>query len=231
MNKRAKIDSLHIILIFLAIVLIVVLFWIISQNRSIDTDGDGLSDEKEIKLGTNITNPNTDGDRYLDGEDKEPLKVNSAKIVLSIINEKKDYHVFTLSKDTLLLGLSTSAIIGCGSLTFGACAAKSIPLLDTIDKSLDDTIYSSTGDIIISNIGYDYTEYLNYDIVYKIGGETLKVEQISAGRIDAQNRKTLSYVHDIKMKEIKYIVWDMLVKKQNIELSIENVNYKKYENI
>jgi len=40
-----------------------------SPDSTLDTDDDGLPDVKEIELGTDINNPNTDGDRYTDGEE------------------------------------------------------------------------------------------------------------------------------------------------------------------
>ncbi len=41
-----------------------------------DSDGDGLSDEEETKLGTNPYNPDTDGDGLLDGEEVNNHKTN-----------------------------------------------------------------------------------------------------------------------------------------------------------
>lgn len=41
-----------------------------------DTDGDGLSDEEETKLGTDPYNPDTDGDGLLDGEEVNQYKTN-----------------------------------------------------------------------------------------------------------------------------------------------------------
>ena len=38
-----------------------------------DTDGDGLSDKEELKLGTSPHNPDTDGDTVPDGKDEHPL--------------------------------------------------------------------------------------------------------------------------------------------------------------
>jgi hypothetical protein len=37
----------------------------------LDTDGDGLSDEREARLGLNPANPDTDGDGTLDGQEEE----------------------------------------------------------------------------------------------------------------------------------------------------------------
>jgi hypothetical protein len=39
------------------------------KNILVDTDQDGLNDEWEARLGSDLTNPDTDGDGYLDGEE------------------------------------------------------------------------------------------------------------------------------------------------------------------
>jgi outer membrane protein OmpA-like peptidoglycan-associated protein len=41
-----------------------------------DSDGDGLSDEEEAKIGTDPNNPDTDGDGLLDGEEVEEYKTD-----------------------------------------------------------------------------------------------------------------------------------------------------------
>jgi lipoprotein-anchoring transpeptidase ErfK/SrfK len=41
----------------------------VSAVKAVDTDGDGLSDEIELKLGTDIQFIDTDGDGYKDGEE------------------------------------------------------------------------------------------------------------------------------------------------------------------
>lgn len=41
-----------------------------------DTDGDGLSDEEEAKIGTDPNNPDTDGDGLLDGKEVNKYKTN-----------------------------------------------------------------------------------------------------------------------------------------------------------
>lgn len=40
-------------------------------SRSVDSDNDFLIDERELKLGTDPNNPDTDGDGYLDGIEVE----------------------------------------------------------------------------------------------------------------------------------------------------------------
>lgn len=58
----------------------------IIQKTSKDSDNDGLPDHEEIRLGTNLFNPDTDGDGFLDGVEYktgyDPLKPGAAdKIV------------------------------------------------------------------------------------------------------------------------------------------------------
>ena len=50
-----------------------------------DTDGDGLTDYEEVRIyGTDPLNPDTDGDGYLDGEEvlsgHDPLRGDGAKL-------------------------------------------------------------------------------------------------------------------------------------------------------
>ena len=50
----------------------------------LDNDGDGLTNEEEIRYGTDLNNPDTDGDSYLDGEEVangyDPLDSNGGKL-------------------------------------------------------------------------------------------------------------------------------------------------------
>ncbi len=43
------------------------------DDGNLDSDGDGLTNSEEFELGTNPTNPDTDGDGYNDGNDAAPL--------------------------------------------------------------------------------------------------------------------------------------------------------------
>jgi hypothetical protein len=56
--------------------------------KSLDTDKDGLPDDWEAKLGTNVKNPDTDGDSFKDGEEvnsgHDPLSSKSDLIPKSI---------------------------------------------------------------------------------------------------------------------------------------------------
>jgi hypothetical protein len=62
--------------------------------QQIDTDGDGLSDDWELKFHTNPSNPDTDGDGFKDGQEVDwgynPLAGSGAKLTQTIeVNLKK----------------------------------------------------------------------------------------------------------------------------------------------
>ena len=64
-----------------------------------DTDGDGLSDAEEIKIGTDPLNADTDGDGTSDGKDGFPLdpKLGTASLLDSVIEAIGDrYYVYAI---------------------------------------------------------------------------------------------------------------------------------------
>ncbi len=81
----------------------------------------------------------------------------------------------------------------------------------------------------IANIGNDYTQYVNLDLVYKIGGEILYIAPYQLERLDQNKRIAIPYSYNIKMKDVKYILWDFIVKRSKIEVNIENLDYEKFD--
>lgn len=232
MNKKAQLDGSHWFLIFVLLFVLLFSGWWMLTGKTIDTpldsDGDGLSDKEEDKIGTDINNPNTDGDRYLDGEDEYPLKINSAEIGYYKINEEEDYHILSIAKNTLTMGLASVGLAGCGSSAIGVCAKNSISLFNSIEKSLDDVIYTSSGEVIFSNTGDDYTNYINFNLVYRMSGEVLYELPLEIGRLLPNKRVSVPYSHDLKIGDVKYVFWDMIVSRKKIEVSVERVDYEKF---
>jgi len=71
----------------------------------VDTDGDGLTDEEEARLGTDPRNPDTDGDGLTDGEEvniykTDPLNPDTDYDRLSDGKEVKTYKTNPLVRDT-----------------------------------------------------------------------------------------------------------------------------------
>ena len=71
----------------------------------IDTDGDGLSDDYELKIGTDPLNPDTDGDGLKDGEEvlvykTNPLNPDTDYDMLKDGEEVKKYKTNPLDPDT-----------------------------------------------------------------------------------------------------------------------------------
>lgn len=81
------------------------------ENSLKDTDGDGLSDQEEIRLGTNPKMADTDGDGFLDGDEIrngfDPLKASTG--------DKNDKIVFESPKDIITNGKDTLGIVGSNS--------------------------------------------------------------------------------------------------------------------
>ncbi len=54
---------------------------ITNSNNNVDTDGDELSDEDEISIGTDPQNPDTDGDGIKDGHEVNGVDVNGDEVI------------------------------------------------------------------------------------------------------------------------------------------------------
>lgn len=66
---------------------------LLSQDGDVDTDGDGLSDVEEVTIyHSDPYNPNTDGDRFPDGEEVKNgySPINPAKIKMRALDTDKD---------------------------------------------------------------------------------------------------------------------------------------------
>jgi hypothetical protein len=205
-----------------------------TDPRNPDTDGDSLNDYQEYKIyKTQPTNPNSDGDRYKDGEEIQkglnPLVKNSANIIYNITNERGDYNWFNIIKDGSVLVVVGGALSVCSAGTLGACAAAiGGTVYNLLNPVFDDVLYTSNFDVVFNNVGDDYTQYINYNVVYKTKGQTITSSTKDAGTLEVGKSKTITDSYEIKLKDIPYALWDFIQGKEIITFDIPNVQYEKY---
>lgn len=212
-----------------------------TNPQLVDTDGDTLGDYKEHKvMGTDPLNPNTDGDRYNDDEDLEPLNVNSAKINIEVVKNKKYYNEELKDK---LLPILVCLSIHVGEISLGEvtgfiaqiCQAfigiESLSALSTSDISYRDI------EIQTRNIGDDYTSYVKYkmNIYTKYENnpkEFFDSKEISIGPLDSRevytDKRTYSFkIEDYTVKVLKNIFEGKIGDKEYI-FEFENLDYERY---
>jgi len=209
-NKKAEFDFGHFILILIIIGLAMFTGWFALTGKITigeDTDEDGLSDSKELKIGTNITNPNTDGDRYNDGEEvklgKNPLKINSAYVKIYLVEKNWDWSSVVVNAISLVLKL--------GSLNSETVIA------DTYVK------------ISIKNEGDDYSEYVNYDVVYEVAGYQLRSIPTSLGVMKEGEEKIIVYEEKILFKDVPNLLKNSILNwNTKWDIQVKNLNYRSF---
>lgn len=192
-----------------------------------DSDGDTLSDYQEVRaLHTNPMNANTDGDRYNDNIDPSPTTINTANIVLSKSNERGDYNLFNIAKDgVIILGVGAAC-----TASFGACAVAIPAVATVLNPILNDVIYTSSADIAIYNTGNDYTSFVNYDAVYRIGATPVLTVSKNVGKLNAGESQTIPLSYEIKIKDLPNSVWNLISGKSKISIDVKNAKFEKFGN-
>jgi hypothetical protein len=210
-NKKAELDALHIFFLLVIIVSLGLFFgFALTGKISLggkDSDNDGLSDSRELSLGTDPNNTNTDGDRYKDGEEvklgKDPLKVNSANIKIYLLDKSWDWSSVIVNTISLVLKM--------GSLSSDTVIA------DTYVK------------ILVKNEGDDYSEYVNYDLVYEVSGNELRSIPNSLGMIKEGEEKTLVYEEKILLKDVPKLLLNSISNwNAKWDIKVENLNYRRF---
>lgn len=167
-----------------------------------DTDMDGLTDYREYKvIGTDPLNSNTDGDRYKDGDDSNPLTKDNPEINVFVSDKQWEWNYAKI----------ILAFIGGGVVN---------PEMVIAESNVEATI---------TNTGTDYSEYVNFDIVFELQNKELGRESISLGKIKVGETKTERKIKEIRAENIPEMVIN-LVMEQSTDwgMSIENVNYEQF---
>lgn len=191
-------------------------------QQPVDTDGDGLTDIKEKEIGTNPQlydtdgdmlsdykeyyetktdplNKNTDGDRYDDNEDSDPLNKNSAKIGIRIGDSKIQLNYVNIGILVLTGGLSYNS-----------------------------ELYSTEVDVEVENVGNDYTSYLNYDLVLLIGNEVIDKETVSLGKLNQGQVIIKHFSFSTTLADIPSNLISYITEQVEPTVEVRNGDYEKF---
>jgi len=172
-----------------------------SKCKAIDSDNDGLTDIKENEIGTDPNNPNTDNDRYNDNIDPNPLIANSAKIDVSFLSKSWDWKY-----GNIILTMIGGAII-----------------------KPDMVIAEPKASIQVFNNGDDYTDFVDFNILFKISNTLISQKPVHINKFNAGDQFQETYIQQIKAGEIPDLLIN-LVKQQTNDwgIEIQNLNYEKF---
>ena len=167
-----------------------------------DTDGDTLSDYQEYKIkGTNPLKENTDNDRYKDNEDPNPKTINSALINIEFLSSSWNWNI-----GNIIISIMGGAIL-----------------------SPDMEIAKPTASVKISNIGTDYTNYVNFNVIFKISNIVISTQQVNLPKLSVGTYRIETYTQPIKAGDIPTLLINM-VQQQTSDWKIEigNLDYEKF---
>jgi len=172
-----------------------------SKCIAIDSDKDGLTDIKEKEIGTDSLNPNTDGDRYNDKEDPNPLNPNSANINVIFTSKSWDWKY-----GNIILA------------TFGGAIIK--PEL---------VIAEPKASIEVTNIGNDYTNFIDFNIIFKISNTIVSQKAVHINKFDVGSRHQETYIQPITAGDIPNLIVNLVQQQtNNWGIEIQNLNYEKF---
>ncbi len=172
-----------------------------SKCIAVDNDKDGLTDIKEKEIGTNPNNPNSDNDRYNDGVDPNPLISNSAKIDLVFTSKSWDWKY-----GNILLSMIGGIII-----------------------KPDLSIAEPKASIKVINIGDDHTNFVDFNIVFKVSNTIISQKQIHINKFNVGDEFQETYTQQITAGDVPDLLINLVQQQtNNWGIEIQNLNYEKF---
>lgn len=174
-----------------------------NQGRceAVDSDNDGLTDIREKQIGTNPQNPNTDGDRYNDGADPNPLKSNSANINVAFTSKSWDWKY-----GNILLAVIGGAVI-----------------------KPDMIIAEPKASIQVSNNGDDYTNFVDFNIIFEISNTIISQKSVHINRFNSGDTFQETYIQPIKAGDVPDLLINLVKQGTNDwGIEIQNLNYERF---
>jgi hypothetical protein len=169
-----------------------------------DSDDDSLNDGRETAIGTNPLNRNTDSDRYDDSDDSMPTSRNTAVVRLDATDTKTDVNWINL-------GIAAVAVYLGGLPNLGS------------------EIATASTDVAVRNTGTDYTSYVSFDVIVKVGNDEIMRIREHLNRLDEGQAMQEHYEYKITAKDVpKYLFQLIKDGESSFSLTVQNISYEKY---
>jgi hypothetical protein len=187
---------------------------------AIDSDKDGLSDIEERQLGTNPNLYDSDGDTLSDYQEVKVLGTNPLNV-----NTDGDRYNDNVDPNPTI---KNSAIVNV-QLTNKEWVWDIFGVLKILEGDLNIRIATIKADVSIQNIGNDYTEYVRFDIVFKLINSEVKRVQESIGRLNVGETQNKHYEYELKLADVPNALINAVTQKSTQwDVQIQNVDYQKF---
>jgi len=186
---------------------------------ALDTDNDGLTDLEEKELRTNLNNPDSDFDGLSDYKEAKVLGTDPIDDNTDNDRYRDGDDPDPKNRNSAIVDVSVSNIEWQWS---------PLGILDILSGK-EGYIATALCDVKILNRGNDYTEYVNFDVVFELVGNEVKRVEESIGRLDENQMLTKHYEYKFNLAEIPNTLWNMITKQSSDwTIEIQNVRYKKF---
>jgi hypothetical protein len=187
---------------------------------AIDSDKDGLSDIEERQLGTNPNLYDSDGDTLSDYQEVKVLGTNPLNV-----NTDGDRYNDNVDPNPTT---KNSAIVNV-QLTNKEWVWDIFGILKILEGDLNIRIATVKADVSIQNTGNDYTEYVRFDIVFKLINSEVKRVQESIGRLNVGETQNKHYEYELKLADVPNALINAVTQKSTQwDVQVQNVNYQKF---
>jgi hypothetical protein len=142
---------------------------------------------------------NTDGDRYVDSQDPEPALLNSAKLDLKVQATSWKWD----DNNLVLAAVGKQAV------------RQDLPVAETFIA------------IHVNNTGNDYTEFVSFDIAFKIANQSIVTENVRLVALYPGESRQENYTHTIVSGDIQKISTQIVSgQKDKWEIEVTNLDYE-----
>lgn len=187
---------------------------------AIDSDKDGLTDIQEKEFGSNPLIFDTDSDGLNDYAEKQKgTNPNNQNTDGDRYNDNTDPTPIT----------KNSAIVNT-QLTNKEWNWDILGILNVLNGDLNVKIATIKADISVQNIGNDYTEYVRFNIVFKLINSEVKRVPESIGRLSIGETQNKHYEYELKLEDIPNTLINAVNQKSTQwDVQIQNINYEKFQ--